>query len=326
VGGPLSAQNVRTRQMCEALMGPSGAAFFYDPTRTQDTVGGVGTPINFGNEDLREEQADTWTLGVAMDVLEDWRLTVDWWKIDIEQMIALESGDVTYQNCMDVAFNPSGDLNNPACLRIKRNPATGGAGLLDRSFTNQGRASFEGVDFAINWTHQLSGGGGLNLNSTLTKNLHEITQDNPTIPEIDWADWGPPAGPGSACALQLQCLNYDFRLFTTVGYGRGMWSVSVSHQYWPALDNRACLTNPASVACVWNSLPDYGLMSVSGNIRFSDKYSVNVGIENLADRIPPCNNSNPTATPFATECKYVNDGSTYDPLGRTFFVSMKMEF
>ena len=115
-----------------------------------------------------------------------------------------------------------------------------------------------------------------------------------------------------------------------------MWNLSVTHQYWPELDNNACRTNAASVACVYNSLPAYGLVSLSGNIRFNDKYTVSMGLENLLDKDPPCLNANPTTTPgsgtppnafaFATDCTHTGDGSTYDPLGRTYFISMTMDF
>jgi len=324
--GTPNAQNLQSLALCQQLMGAQGAAFYYDPTRTQDTVGAAGIPNSFGNPSLREEQADTWTLGVAMDLLEDWRLTVDWWKIDIANMIALEGSDATYQTCLDMQFNPTADITNASCQRILRNPTNGGGGIINRSFNNLGRAAFEGVDLQLNWSHQLSGGGSLNLNSSLTTTIHEITQDAPALAATDWKGF-------NLCSLQLQCLNYDYRVFTTVGYGRGMWNLSVTHQYWPALDNNACRTNAASVACVYNSLPAYGLMSLSGNIRFNDKYTVSMGLENLLDKDPPCLNSNPTTTPtaalpyqFATDCTHTGDGSTYDPLGRTYFISMTMDF
>jgi outer membrane receptor protein involved in Fe transport len=324
--GTPTAQTAQSRAICEALMGAQGTAFYYDPGRTQDAVGGAGIPNSFGNPNLREEQADTWTLGVTMDLLEDWRLSVDWWKIDIEDMIALEGGDATYQACLDIAFNPTGNPNAPACQRIFRNPTTGGGGIINRSFTNQGLASFEGVDIQLNWSHQLSGGGSLNLNSSLTTTLHEITQDTPSVAPVDQKGY-------NNCSLQLQCLNYDYRVFTTLGYGRGMWNVSLTHQYWPDLPNNSCRTNVNAVSCVYNSLPAYQLFSANANIRFNDKYTFSVGLENLLDKDPPCLNSNPTLTPttalpfqFPTDCTHSGDGSTYDPLGRTYFISMTMDF
>jgi outer membrane receptor protein involved in Fe transport len=325
--GAGSAQQVaQSLAICQSLMGPQGAALYYDPARTQDTVGGTGVSNTFGNPNLREEQADTFTLGVAMDILEDFRLTVDYWQIEIENMISVESADATYQGCLDLAFNPNGDLNHPSCLRIKRNPATGGGGQVDRAFTNLGATDFSGVDVQLNWSKQLENGGGLNLNTSITYNLHELTRENPQLPWVERAGF-------NLCALNLQCLNYDYRVFTTVGYGRGNWNMSFNHQYWPRLDNEACRTNNAAVACLYNSLPTYDLFSASGNIRFQDRYTLSIGIENLLDTDPPCLNQNPTLTPtaqnpfqFPTDCTRTGDGSTYDPLGRRFFVSMNFEF
>jgi outer membrane receptor protein involved in Fe transport len=115
-----------------------------------------------------------------------------------------------------------------------------------------------------------------------------------------------------------------------------MWNLSVRHQYWPELENEACRTNPASVACNYSSLPNYQLFSASANLRFNERYTFSIGLENLLDEEPPCIGANPTTVPgsgtppnpyaFATECTRTGDGSTYDPLGRTYFVSMTMDF
>jgi outer membrane receptor protein involved in Fe transport len=209
-------------------------------------------------------------------------------------------------------------VNAPACQQIQRNPTNGNGGLVDRSFTNEGRAVSSGIDLALNWSKQLTNGGRISLNSSANINLEEIQQDRPALPEVDNAGY-------NNCGLQLQCQNYDFRLFTTVGYGTGPWNISLRHQYWPELDNNACRTNPASTACVYNSLPAFDLFSLSGNYMF-DRYTVSLGIENLLDEEPPCLNANPTAVPFPLDCTRTGDGSTYDPLGRRFFLSMTMDF
>ncbi len=317
-----TTQSQHTEDMCRSLMGTDGAFLYYDNrpiTEQPDIASGVGVPISFGNPNLREEQADTWTIGVAMDILEDFQLTVDWYRIEIENMIALESGDTTYQQCMDLAFNPSGDLNNASCVRIKRNPGTGGGATVERSFTNTGLADFSGIDLALTWNRQLDNGGGINLNVSANAPIEEITQDNPSVLAVDRAGY-------NSCALQLQCQNYDYRLFTTIGYqSQGNWQVSMRHQYWPELKNEACRTNPLANACINSTLPGYGLFALTGFYRF-DKYTVSAGIENLLDEEPPCQGANPTATPFPTACSRTGDGSTYDPLGRRFFLSMNMEF
>src|SRR5690606_32414326 len=161
---------------------------------------------------LREEPADTWTIGVAMDILNDWSLTVDWYQIEIENMIALEGADATYQSCFDMAYNPTGDLNNFACQRIKRNPTSGAGATIERSFTNEGYALFTGIDVALNWSKFFDNGGRLSLNLAANAPLKEITQDRATLEKEDHAGQ-------SGCGLQMQCQNYEYRLFTTIGYG-----------------------------------------------------------------------------------------------------------
>ena len=326
-GGPGStptAQSNQTLSLCAQMMGPQGVQQYYlsGGIAGQPTVGGAGIPITFGNPQLREEQADTFTMGVAMELFEDWRLTVDYWHIEIENMIAVESADATYQRCMDMAFNPTGSITSPACTQIFRNPTSGGGAYINRSYNNLGASDFEGVDTQVTWSHQLEGGGSLNVNSTMTYNLHEKTRDRP---ELAWNDWTGASGLGN-CSLQLQCLNYDYRIFSSIGYGRGMWNMNFQHQYWPDLPNLACRTNPTSQGCVYNSLPAYSLFSASTNIRFNDKYTLRVGIENLLDEEPPCLNANPGAYPFPTACTHTNENSTYDPLGRQYYITMSMEF
>jgi outer membrane receptor protein involved in Fe transport len=321
VGATGGAQQVaQSLALCRALMGGTGAFEYYDnrALAEQPTAGGLGIPNTFGNPNLREEQADTWTIGVAMDILEEWSLTVDWYQIQLENMIAVEGADATYQRCLDLTFNPSGSLSNPACVQIFRNPNTGGGAQVDRSFTNEGRADFSGVDLALNWNKQLADGGGINLNMSSKIPLEEITQDRPELPATDWAGY-------NSCGLQLQCQNYDYRLFTTVGYGRGNWNMSVRHQYWPELENNACRTAPTGVTCLNSSLPSFGLFALSGNYRF-DRYNLSAGIENLLDEDPPCTGANPANPAFPTECTRTGDGSTYDPLGRRFFLSLTMDF
>ena len=102
----------------------------------------------------------------------------------------------------------------------------------------------------------------------------------------------------NSCSLQIQCQRYDYRLFSTFSYFRAMWNVSLRHQYWPELQHSTCRINPASDACRFSSYPDQNLFSATFGYTFADKYRVNVGIENLLDRDPPCVGAEPNATLF----------------------------
>jgi iron complex outermembrane recepter protein len=116
-------------------MGTTGSFEYYDtrPVAQQATVGNTGVSNSFGNPKLREEQADTFTLGMVMDFHDNFTLTVDWYEIEIEDMIALEGPDAIYQRCLSLEFNPSADPNTQPCALINRDPANGAPGNVDRT-------------------------------------------------------------------------------------------------------------------------------------------------------------------------------------------------
>jgi iron complex outermembrane recepter protein len=325
--GPYSAnpaiagakQAAQTLAICRAMMGGAAANEYYDnrPLIQQPLVGGTGTPNSFGNPKLKEEQADTFTLGVAMKLLEDINVTVDYYKIEISDMISVEGPDTTHQRCLSLAQNPSGSPDTPACVALFRDPVNGNPSGIDLGYTNTGFATVSGVDVAFNMTKQLSW-GGLNLNIVANKNLASLTQDSLVAPERDWRGT-------QGCALQIQCQGYDYRLFTTLNYFRDNWGTSLRHQYWPDIKAAGCITAPAGANCLYGGVQtDYHMFSLSGNYQIGERYTLRVGIENLLDKAPPLNLGDPTVTPFPTAPTHVGGGATYDPLGRRAFISLTM--
>jgi outer membrane receptor protein involved in Fe transport len=278
---------------------------------------------------VSEEQADTFTLGMVMDFHDNWTLTVDYYTIEIEDMIAIESPDTAYERCLSIALNPTGDPTAPACMQISRNPFTGGASNLDLTFTNQGKATVSGVDLQLNGTRMLAN-GGLNFNIVANYNIESTTQDRPGLSEIDWAGT-------RGCALQIQCQQYDYRLFTTINYFRGPWSVTLRHQFWPSLldptfaEGAAGTPNPLG-----NVDDDYQLFYLGASYSFRDKYTLSFGIENLFDEEPPLVGGNPNNARFpippspivsvGTANFGAGGSAVYEPLGRRGFISMTMDF
>jgi iron complex outermembrane receptor protein len=331
--GSTAAQAAQTAAICRALMGVGGAAQYYGNAATQPTVGGVGIQNQLGNAGLAEEQADTLTVGVVMDFLENWTLSVDYYSIEIEDMIALEASDSIYQRCVSMEFNPTGDPNAGACRLIFRDPTNGNPSNIDRAYNNEGRVLVEGVDFQVTWSKMLAG-GGFNLQLLANYNLKSETQDREDLPTFDWTGT-------NGCALQIQCQGYDYRLFTTLGYFRGDWGLQLRHQFWPSIKSGSCVTAPTSTGCAFG-LPagfgppgvdeNYQLFALSANYTFNDRYTLRAGIENLLDEEPPLAGGDPTALPFPTPDTHIGgglgggSGATYDPLGRRFFISMTMEF
>jgi outer membrane receptor protein involved in Fe transport len=331
--GWTAAQGAQTRAICSARMGTGGAAQYYATTVGQPQVGGVGIANTLGNPNLEEEQADTFTLGLVADFAENWTLAVDYYSIEIEDMIAVESSDALYQRCMSMAFNPTGDPNFTPCLSIFRDPTNGNPSNVDRPYNNEGRVLVEGVDLQLNWNKMLDS-GGFTLQMIANYNLKSETQDREDLATFDWAGT-------NGCSLQIQCQGYDYRLFTTVGYFQGAWSLQLRHQYWPEIQSAACVTAPASAGCTYG-LPagfgppgvdsDYQLFALTGSYMFGERYTLRYGIENLLDEEPPLAGGNPLALPFPQPDTHIGgglgggSGATYDPLGRRGFISLTMDF
>jgi iron complex outermembrane recepter protein len=326
-------QAAQTLAICRELMGPLGAQQYYDSrdVSAQPTGGGVGIQNRFGNRGLHEEQADTFTLGVVMNLFENWTLSADYYNIEIKDMIALESADSIMQRCFSVTDNPTGDPNAPACQLMFRDPSNGNAANIDLFFSNLGRAEVSGVDLQLNWTTML-GRGGFNLNSVINYNIGSETQDRPDSVTRDWAGT-------TGCALQIQCQAYDYRIFTNLSYFQGPWSIQLRHQFWPDVLPPACgepfatPTSCSSALATGQGIRDnYQLFALSGSYIFQDRYTVRVGIENLLDEKPPRTGANPLQLPFGIPATHAGGGlggaagATYDPLGRRGFVSVTMDF
>jgi iron complex outermembrane receptor protein len=329
-------QAAQTVAICRAIMGPTGAFEYYDnrprsqqPTGVGFFGGSPGTQNSYGNPNVHEETADTLTIGMVMDLLDNWNLTVDYYSIEIKDMIALVGPDTVFENCLSIAKNPDADPTIPACQAIERNPINGNSSNIDLTFNNTGRAKVEGVDLQLNW-NKMFAGGGFNLNMVANYNISSETQDTPDSTTIDWAGT-------TGCGLQIQCQQYDYRLFTTLNYFRGNWSVTLRHQFWPSvLDPTFAKGAVGTPSPLGNIDTNYSLFYLGGSYSFRERYTLRFGIENLLDEDPPLSGGNPENTPFPIPPTHVistgrggfgaGGSSVYEPLGRRGFISMTMDF
>ena len=320
VGGAQGA--MFAKNICSAIMTATGASIYYGrPIVDQPQTGANGLPNTTGNPDLQSEEADTFTFGLVISPVSDlpflraMTLSLDYYEIEIADMIAVEDADAVYQRCLDPAFNPNGSAATAACMSLLRDPQTGNPVSIDLSYTNEGRSVTSGVDLQLNWSTMLQS-GGLNLNVLANYNMENITQAADGLAEIDWAGT-------MGCALQLQCMGYDYRVFSTLNYTRGAWSASLRWQHWPSIKAAASATNPSTV--LPGVTKSYDLFALSGSYSLGQRYLIRMGIENLFDKDPPLSGGNPVATPFPTAPTHAG-GATYDPLGRRFFASVTMDF
>lgn len=155
-------------------------------------IGGVDEPssgqVNVligGNPALAPELADTQTVGLVWTPSNDFALTLDYWKIEIEDAVSSKSVADVIEGCYSRDRNPGMEFNED-CALIGRSPANGtfngsearGIALLT---SNLGRIERDGVDLGIRYTTPLPGAlGSLDFGLDLTRYLSDDFQATPT--------------------------------------------------------------------------------------------------------------------------------------------------
>jgi outer membrane receptor protein involved in Fe transport len=281
------------------------------------TAGGFGWiwPIDIGNSDLKPETADTWTFGFVLDsfvkdipALMDWRISMDFYTIEVKDAIGLQTGDVVLQQCFSSEFNPTCDINSPYCAGVNRDARFGTLGTVDRTYFNNGHFKTSGIDTQINWG--MDAGPGHLAVSTLISYLIKIqSSELPSNPMIDYVGTFGPSGNG------LNGYSYKWKTFTTFSYSMQSWDVSLRWSHYSSLKNTAGSNTP---------LPAYDMFDLSGDYKLKDNVTLRFGIENLLDKDPDLYNVNYNDPNGMYGGSYAS--GVEDQIGRRFYLGLKMYF
>jgi outer membrane receptor protein involved in Fe transport len=261
-----------------------------------------------GNLDLGPETADTLTIGFALQawsanpLLSTMRLSVDWYRIDMQDAIAQLQATDYVPLCFDARTNPDFNATYALCHLFSRDPATGA--IVDLQDIRQNIVGYEvsGVDTQFDWSVAV-GPGELGVNLVASWMDEYVVRKVQGLPSTD--DVGHVGG-------YLGASLPEWKWNLTVHYGWGPLVVSGQWRYIDGMRDR----EETSYA-----VPGYDYFDVTGSYEFDhgmlEGLVVRVGVENLADETPPL-----LASPVAAN----TDPSQYDVLGRRFFVSATYKF
>jgi iron complex outermembrane recepter protein len=317
----------QARSLCGEIMGSVGAGVFYDPGTVQPNGNSALWFVNaVGNPNVDPEEATTWTAGLVFQpssdrpLLQNFSATVDWYQIDIAHMIAVEPGAAVYEACLGVASNPTGNPAHPACQRIIRNPATGGATASNVSYINAGDATVSGVDFAADWRPELEIPGQFGINFLVTKLLDLKTQATATSPVVDWKGT---LGPDPGTSLNNGA--YDYRVFTTFNYSIADWNVSLRWRHLPSAEaaQEATVTGPVANL---GAQDDYNVFDLAASWSINERTALRMGVDNLFDTDPVITGGRNNLDPNPTSGQGTTEAGFYDILGRQFFVGIDARF
>ena len=320
--------------LCRAIMGDAAATYYYDDRTLEeqpDADSGAGTPNSIGNPDVQSETADTYTLGLVLQspfrnnaFLSGFSGSVDYFTIELTDMIAAKNPDTVYQECLDPAINTTGSVNTLACQSIKRDLITGAALNVDTGFTNEGRSVTSGVDVQVDWRGEFadlglsSVPGGMSVNVLSSFNVENTTQESALTSEVDWKGT-------EGCGLGLECMRYDYRVFSTFNYFNGPFSASLRWRHYPSLKDSSAATNPDTTTV--GVVDSYDIFALSGSYALNDTITLRAGVENLLDEAPPIDYGNPNSASYGLlHADGGNFRGTYDVIGRSYFVGVNASF
>lgn len=135
--------------------------------------------LSGGNPTLVQEKGKSLTLGMVVEprFIPGLNFTVDYYNIEVNQLIATLTAQTIINSCFDDATG----INNPFCATVKRDPATG---LFTQEAVISGGVNFarqktEGIDFDLQYSHTFDNGHRLRLRGIAT---HVLTLNNFTNP------------------------------------------------------------------------------------------------------------------------------------------------
>lgn len=296
------AFGAQVRDLCLAQGLPGGLIDSYNNGNTQaDGLAG-------GNPELFEETADTFTLGVVFrsESSNPWlsglQVAVDWYQIEIEDAIDSVSAATFVPRCYDPAFNPDFSVDNFYCSFFTRSTFNGQIINALELEQNIGAIKTSGIDVQIDWAADV-GPGRLGMNwvvAWLDKyDRQELPGDPFEARAGTIASNIAEAYPKWKWTYNLHYTIADITMTARWRYIHGMTDTEVTTF----------------------ELPSMSYIDLSAAYAFStgvvEGITLRAGVTNLMDKDPII---------YPSSVQSNTDPSTYDVLGRRYFVAASYRF
>ncbi|MDH4048805.1 MAG: TonB-dependent receptor [Gammaproteobacteria bacterium] len=298
-GNVVGAQDsAAARALCVAQGIPDAAIDSYNFANTQFQG------LSGGNPNLSEETADTYTVGLVFQpsggVLEGFSASVDYYKIEIADAISAIDADVFVERCFNPDYNPSFDNSNFYCGFFSRLPGTNT--ITDALEVDTNIAAFEtdGVDLQLEYGMDV-GPGQLDLHwiSSYLMNWDDATiQGEPFTRNAGTASSGFDALP-------------EWKWTASVGYAVAGFDGDIR---WRHVGEMTDFSFPTF------KLDAVEYLDLNLGYSFSDALEglrIRAGVTNLTDEDPII---------YPSQQQSNTDPSTYDILGRRYYVSLTYRF
>lgn len=286
-----NALNPKYRDNILANCAAQGVPANFEPS--QEWFGSTRPGFIIGNTDLTNEIAKDWTVGFVYkpSFIENFSLTVDYWKFDMSNLIQSFTGPNVVRYCYQ-----SSSIDNVFCPLIERDPVTFEIVNYFEKPINSALSTTSGVDIEANYHFDTEFGRvGTRLISTY---LEERSFNQTGFAEDLVVNTGESARP-----------KWRHRLVTDYSYGDFSAVLTMNHRKNTVLNNQWTQNQNN-----YNEIPSYTTFDLTSRYNVTPTLQVRAGILNMFDRTPP-------RRPGA-----YNDGALYDMLGQRLTVGLSYDF
>ncbi|HET6397241.1 MAG TPA: TonB-dependent receptor [Pseudoxanthomonas sp.] len=266
-----------------------------------------------GNPLLKEEEGTSWGYGFVWDIVDDMSLTVDYWRIKLEDASTALSSTYILENEANCRLGrrPDGSAfehsqDSAFCQNIMslvtRTQAPGTAfdqriQTINTAYINSALTEVSGVDASYKYRYTTDRWGTFNVDLGYSLILTNKYQENEDDTLTDYRD------------LPLFDYSQRSRARGSIGWTRGDWNAAVFGTRYGSNWNYA-----------WEErLPPYILYNLQVGKKFGPNLKVDLTVVNVTDnqfRHDPSNTAYP----------YFNGWIGADPLGRRYFLSASYRF
>lgn len=299
--GGVSEGQLTTADPCSNYAARGATSLIYQNCRA------AGVPLNFvqlgnvirtttgGNIALQPEDADTTTVGLVWEpvFLSGFSLTVDWWKIELENSIQSIPGTQKLSFC----YNSIG-LSHPFCDKSfhRRDSLTGEVVFLSAQPSNIGAEDASGIDVSLRYATRIA-----SYSTDFLLNVSQLDKYDVT------------AFPGAVATAYAGKITGGRGSYTKLRADAGAaikgerWSANWNAQYIGSADDINVASGPGSTvgSVIYNNF-QFGW-------RFDGGVEAAVGIDNAFDKKAPF---------IASWIDANTDTMTYDLAGRRWYLSL----
>lgn len=266
--------------------------------------------ITGGNVNLEEETADTWSAGLVYQsrfqhpLLSGFSASIDYYNIEITNVIGTVGAAAQLQGCYNAqGQNPTYDPNNGYCQLFARDPLTGNVTQARELNQNLATLKTSGVDAQFDWRVQLAD-AGLPDWGALSANV-----------VVGWlSDWQRQDTAGGPFINRTGTIDSVFgntfpewKMLSSLNWSMGAFGAGVRWR-------RVGEMTQFGTTTVLEPLHYFDL---NGSWAVNDTVVLRAGVNNLTDEDPRT---------YSPGVQANTDPSTYDVLGRRYYVGLTARF